>query len=402
MRNFLEGVEVGLNKKGYYGEFGGSFVPDELQKVLEKVEETFEWCKSDKAFNEELEYYLKEYVGRPSPLYYARKLSEKLGGADIYLKREELNHTGSHKINNVVGQALLAKKMGLKRIIAETGAGQHGVATATAAALFDMKCTIYMGEEDTKRQSLNVFRMQLLGAEVVAVKSGTRTLKDAVDEALNDLVANHDKTYYLLGSAVGPHPYPEIVRYFQSVIGREAREQIIEKRGRLPDCIIACVGGGSNAIGLFHPFLEDKEVRIIGVEPGGEGLETGRHAAPLSAGKIGIIHGFKCHVMSDENGEPLPTHSIAAGLDYPGVGPEHSYLKETGRAEYVAVTDNEALEAFQELSRLEGIIPALESAHAVAYAMKLAPTMDKGQIIIINLSGRGDKDVQQVYDMLKK
>ncbi len=389
-------------EKGLYGQFGGCFVPEELKNVLKKTEETFYSCKEDEDFKKELEYYLKEFVGRPNPLYYAKKLTEKLGGAKIYFKREELNHTGAHKINNAVGQALLAKKMGIKRIIAETGAGQHGVATATAAALFDMDCVIYMGEEDTKRQQLNVFRMELLGAKVVAVKSGTRTLKDAVDEALKDLVQNHENTYYLLGSAVGPHPYPEIVRYFQSIIGEETKEQIMEKEGRFPDCLVACVGGGSNAIGLFYPFIEDKEVKMIGVEPGGEGLETGRHAAPLNAGKVGIIHGFKCHVMADEKGEPLPTHCIAAGLDYPGVGPQHSYLKESGRADYVTVNDNEALQAFQDLSKIEGIIPALESAHAVAYAVKLAPTMDKEQIIVLNLSGRGDKDVQQVFEFLNK
>ena len=387
--------------RGFFGEFGGTYVPEKLLKVLQVVEETFYSCREDEKFAKELDYYLAEFVGRPNPLYHAQKLSGKLGGAQIYFKREELNHTGSHKINNAVGQALLARKIGLKRIIAETGAGQHGVATATAAALFDMDCIIYMGEEDTRRQALNVFRMELLGAQVVPVKTGTRTLKDAVDEALKDLIANHDHTHYLLGSAVGPHPYPEIVRYFQSVIGRETKVQILDKTGRLPDCVLACVGGGSNAIGLFYPFLVDQEVRIIGVEPGGEGIETGRHAAPLTAGKPGIIHGFKCHVMADENGEPLPTHSIAAGLDYPGVGPEHSYLKDSGRAEYVAINDAEALEAFQELSKIEGIIPALESAHAIAYAMKLAPTMDKDQTIVINLSGRGDKDVQQVYEMLK-
>lgn len=387
-------------ERGFFGEFGGSFVPDELREVLQKVDETFLACKEDKEFHDELNYYLKDYIGRPNPLYYAKKLSEEIGGAQIYLKREELNHTGSHKINNAIGQVLLAKKMGIKRIIAETGAGQHGVATATAAALFGMDCTVYMGEVDTLRQKLNVFRMELLGAKVVAVKSGTRTLKDAVDEALKDLIKNYKNTYYLLGSAVGPHPYPEIVKYFQSIIGREARTQMLEKTGKLPDCIVACVGGGSNAIGLFAPFVPDEGVKIIGVEPGGKGLETGKHAAPLNAGKPGIIHGFKCHVMADEKGEPLETHCIAAGLDYPGVGPEHSYLKESGRAKYVTINDDEALQAFQDLSKIEGIIPALESAHAVSYGMKLAKTMNKDQTIIINLSGRGDKDVEQVYDIL--
>ncbi|SMB87409.1 tryptophan synthase, beta chain [Desulfonispora thiosulfatigenes DSM 11270] len=389
-------------ERGFFGEFGGSFVPNEMKEVLKKVEEVFYACKEDDDFHSELDYYLKEYVGRPNPLYYAQKLSEKLGGAKIYLKREELNHTGSHKINNVLGQVLLAKKMGFKRIIAETGAGQHGVATATAAALFGLECVIYMGEVDTKRQSLNVFRMELLGAKVVSVKTGTRTLKDAVDEALNDLVANSDNTYYVLGSAVGPHPYPEIVKYFQSIIGREAKEQILEKEGRLPDCIIACVGGGSNAIGLFSPFVKDKGVKIIGVEPAGKGLETGEHAASMTMGTPGTLHGFKCYVLADEKGEPLPTYCIAAGLDYPGVGPEHSYLKASGRAEYVTATDMEALDAFKELSKLEGIIPALESAHAISYAMKIAPTMSKDQIIIVNLSGRGDKDVQQVFEILNK
>lgn len=388
--------------KGYFGEFGGSFVPENLQPVLQQLEQAFLTYKDDPDFNAELEYYFKDYVGRPSPLYYAERLTQHLGGAKIYLKREELNHTGSHKINNVLGQALLAKRMGARRVIAETGAGQHGVATATACALFGMDCVIYMGEEDTKRQALNVFRMELLGAKVVPVTSGTRTLKDAVDEALNDLMENYDHTYYMLGSAVGPHPFPSIVKHFQSVVGREARAQILEKEGRLPDLITACVGGGSNAIGLFAPFIADPEVKIVGVEPGGDGIETGRHAAPLTAGKPGIIHGFKCYVVADANGEVLPTHSIAAGLDYPGVGPEHSYLKDIGRAEYVAVTDAEALEAFKLLSKIEGIIPALESSHAVAYAVKVAPAMSKDQIIIVNLSGRGDKDVQQVFEMLNK
>lgn len=384
--------------KGFFGEFGGAYVPEKLQPILTKLEEAFFMYKDDPEFNAELNYYLTEFVGRPNPLYFAERFTQYLGGAKIYLKREELNHTGSHKINNALGQALLAKRMGARRIIAETGAGQHGVATATACALFNMDCVIYMGEEDTKRQALNVFRMELLGAKVVPVTTGTRTLKDAVDEALNDLIENADHTFYLLGSAVGPHPYPTIVRHFQSIIGREARTQILEKEGRLPDLITACVGGGSNAIGLFAPFLEDREVKIVGVEPAGLGLETGRHAAPLNAGVPSILHGFKSYAMVDEKGEPLPTHSIAAGLDYPGVGPEHSYLKDTGRAQYVSVTDEEALEAFKLLARIEGIIPALESAHAVAYAMKVAPTMSKDQIIIVNVSGRGDKDVQQVFE----
>lgn len=389
-------------KKGYFGEYGGSFVPPELQKVLDILAETFEKFKDDPEFNKELDYYLSQYVGRPNPLYYAERLSNKLGGPKIYLKREDLNHTGAHKINNTIGQVLLAKRMGLKRIIAETGAGQHGVATATACALFNMDCVIYMGEEDTRRQALNVFRMELLGAKVVPVTRGTRTLKDAVDAALEDLVQNYKNTFYMLGSAVGPHPYPTMVRHFQSVIGREAREQILEIEGRLPDAVIACVGGGSNAIGLFAPFIPDKEVKLIGVEPAGLGLETGKHAAPICAGKPGIIHGFKCYVMADEQGDSLPTHSISAGLDYPGVGPEHCYLNDIGRAQYVAVSDEEALEAFHILSQTEGIIPALESSHAVAYALKIAPTLEKDNILIINLSGRGDKDVRQIFDMMQK
>ncbi len=389
-------------EKGYFGEYGGSFVPPQLQNALDQLEDTFETYKDDPDFNEELDYYLRQYVGRPNPLYYAEKLSKQLGGAKIYLKREDLNHTGAHKINNVLGQALLAKRMGAKRIIAETGAGQHGVATATACALFDMECVIYMGEEDTKRQSLNVFRMELLGAQVITVTSGTRTLKDAVDAALEDFATNYETTFYMLGSAVGPHPYPSLVKHFQSIISREARQQILEAEGKLPDVVMACVGGGSNAIGMFANFTEDPSVRLIGVEPGGLGLETGKHAAPLSAGAPGIVHGFKCYVMADEKGEPLATHSISAGLDYPGVGPEHSYLKDIGRAEYVSITDDESLEAFHRLSRAEGIIPALESAHAVAYALKLAPTMNPDQIIIVNLSGRGDKDVEQIFNMGKK
>lgn len=389
-------------EKGLFGQHGGALVPEGLRHVLESLEKAFLTYKDDPAFNEELEYYFREYVGRPNPLYLAERLTSKLGGAKIYLKREDLNHTGSHKINNVLGQVLLAKRMGAKRVIAETGAGQHGVATATACAMFGMECIVYMGEEDTKRQALNVFRMELLGAKVVAVTTGTRTLKDAVDEALNDLVANADNTYYMLGSAVGPHPFPTIVRHFQSVIGREARRQILEKEGKLPDYIMACVGGGSNAIGLFHEFIKDESVKIQGVEPGGLGIETGKHAAPLTAGSPGAIHGFKCYVVQDEQGNPLPTHSVAAGLDYPGVGPEHSYLKDIGRAEYVSITDQEALDAFKEMSKVEGIIPALESAHAVAQAIKIAPTLTKEQIIIVNVSGRGDKDVQQVFEILKK
>ncbi len=384
---------------GYFGQFGGAFVPDELKNVLKEVEEAFYEYIEDEEFLNELSYYQRQYIGRENPLYFAKRLSEQLGGAKIYLKREDLNHTGAHKINNAMGQVLLAKRMGKKRIIAETGAGQHGVATATVCALMGMECIVYMGAVDIKRQELNVFRMEMLGAKVVPVTTGTATLKDAVDEALADFVANADTTFYLLGSAVGPHPYPTMVREFQSVIGREARKQIIETEGKLPDYIVACVGGGSNAIGLFAPFVEDLSVKIVGVEPGGKGLDTNEHAASISKGKVGIIHGFKCYTLQDENGEVLPVHSIAAGLDYPGVGPEHSYYKESNRADYVAVTDDEAMEAFFLLSRTEGIIPAIESAHAVAYAVKLAKTLSKDQTIIVNLSGRGDKDVNQVKEM---
>ncbi len=393
---------VKVSSQGVFGEgnltFGGSFVPDMLQTALDNVAAAFEKYKDDPEFIREFEYYLKSYVGRENPLYYAKNLSEQLGGAKIYLKREDLNHTGAHKINNTIGQILLAKRMGAKRVIAETGAGQHGVATATVCALFNIPCTIYMGEVDTKRQALNVFRMQLLGAKVVAAKSGNRTLKEAVDEALQDFAVNYKDTFYLLGSAVGPHPYPLMVRHFQSVIGQEARAQILEQEGRLPDYVVACVGGGSNAIGLFYPFVDDLSVKIVGVEPGGKGINTGYHAAPLTLGKPDIIHGFKCYVMEDAE----KCHSIAAGLDYPGVGPEHSYYKAIGRAEYLSVNDDEALSAFVRLSQTEGIIPALESSHAVAYAMKLAPTLSKDQVIIVNLSGRGDKDVAQVADMLKE
>lgn len=379
---------------GYFGEFGGSFVPPQLQEVLDHLTEQFYKYKDDPEFNEEYRYYLREYVGRENPLTFARQLTEKWGGAKIYLKREDLNHTGAHKINNVVGQILLAKRMGVNRIIAETGAGQHGVATATACAMFGIDCTIYMGEEDTRRQALNVFRMELLGAKVVPVSKGQARLKDAVDEALNDLVQNYDHTFYLLGSAVGPHPYPTMVKHFQSIVSEESKRQILEKEGRLPDAVLACMGGGSNAIGAFAHYLDEPGVRLIGVEPD--------QAPTLTQGVPGVIHGFKCLVLLDEEGNPQPTYSIAAGLDYPGIGPEHSYLKVSGRAEYVAVSNEEVLEAFQELSSTEGIIPALESSHALAYAKKLAPTMSKDQIIIVNLSGRGDKDVEQVFEMLKK
>ena len=388
-KNFVE---------GFFGNYGGSFVPEPVVPVLEELKEAYNKYKDDYEFIETVEYYNKNYVGRPNPLYFAENLSEKYG-AKIYLKREDLNHTGAHKINNTVGQAILAKKMGKKRIIAETGAGQHGVAAATACALFDMDCHIYMGEVDTKRQSLNVFRMKLLGAEVIPVTRGAKTLKDAVDAALEDLVKNYDDTFYMLGSAVGPDPYPTIVRDFQSVIGREAREQILEAEGKLPDHLIACVGGGSNSIGLFHPFLEDENVNIIGVEPGGKGDGPGENAAPLNFGKAGTIHGFKTYMLTDENDDIAGTHSIAAGLDYPGVGPEHSYLKDIGRAKYTTIDDKKALAAFHELSEEEGIIPALESSHAVAEAFELAPKLNEDEIIIVNLSGRGDKDVKQISDM---
>ncbi|MNI21780.1 Tryptophan synthase beta chain [compost metagenome] len=382
-----------MQQEGYFGEFGGSFVPPELQEVLNYLSEQFYKFKEDPEFNEELRIYLREYVGRESPLTYAERLSEAWGGAKIYLKREDLNHTGAHKINNAIGQILLAKRMGAKRIIAETGAGQHGVATATACAMFNMECVIYMGAEDTRRQALNVFRMELLGATVVPVHKGQGRLKDAVDEALDDLVRNYQNTFYLLGSAVGPHPFPTMVKHFQSIISEESKRQILEKEGRLPDAVVACVGGGSNAIGAFAHYIDEPSVRLIGVEPD--------QAPSLTEGVPSILHGFKCLVLLDEEGEPKKTYSIAAGLDYPGIGPEHSHLKVSGRAEYVTVSNEEVLEAFQELSRIEGIIPALESAHAVAHAKKLAPTMSKDQILIVNLSGRGDKDVEQVFQMLK-
>ena len=382
----------------FFGEYGGSFVPEPLVPVLKELQEAYDKYKDDSQFKKEIDYYNKNYIGRPNPLYFAEKLSEKYG-AKIYLKREDLNHTGAHKINNTIGQALLAKKMGKKRVIAETGAGQHGVAAATACALMDMECHVYMGEVDTKRQSLNVFRMELLGAEVIPVTRGAKTLKDAVDVALEDLVENYDNTFYMLGSAVGPAPYPRIVRDFQSVIGREAREQILEVEGKLPDYLMACVGGGSNSIGLFHSFLEDENVNIIGVEPGGKGDGPGENAAPLNFGKAGTIHGFKTYMLTDDDDQIAGTHSIAAGLDYPGVGPEHSYLKDTGRARYTTIDDKKALAAFHELSEEEGIIPALESSHAVAEAFRLAPDLNKDQVIIVNLSGRGDKDVKQISEM---
>jgi len=386
--------------KGKFGRFGGQFVPETLMTALQELEEAYEHYKHDEAFQQELRYYLKDYVGRETPLYYAEQLTEHCGGAKIYLKREDLNHTGAHKINNALGQALLAKKMGKTKIVAETGAGQHGVATATACALLGMECVVFMGAEDVKRQTLNVFRMELLGTKVVAVEKGSRTLKDAVNEALRYWVTNVETTHYILGSAMGPHPFPTIVRDFQRVIGDETKKQILEKENRLPDAVVACIGGGSNSIGMFYPFVEDKKVALYGVEAAGKGFETGKHAAAINAGKTGVLHGAYMYLLQDENGFVQEAHSISAGLDYPGVGPEHCYLHETGRAQYVMATDEEALEAVKLLCRTEGILPALESAHAVHYAAELAKTMSKDQIIVVCLSGRGDKDVHTIYDAL--
>lgn len=387
------------SRPGHFGPYGGSFVAETLIGPLTELEKNWRELWADKAFRAELDDDLAHYVGRPSPLYHAKRLSEELGGAQIFLKREDLNHTGAHKINNTVGQALLARHMGKTRIIAETGAGQHGVASATVAARLGLECIVYMGETDIERQQPNVYRMKLLGAQVVAVTSGTRTLKDAMNEALRDWVTNVDDTFYIIGTCAGPHPYPEMVRELQSVMGREAREQMLEMTGQLPDVVLACVGGGSNAIGLFHPFIDDAGVRMIGVEAGGDGLETGRHAAPLSAGRPGILHGNRTYLMQDENGQVAGTHSVSAGLDYPGVGPEHSWLKDCGRAEYVAATDAQAMAGFHMLTRTEGIICALETAHAVGHVMELAPTMRKDQSIVINLSGRGDKDLYSIARM---
>ncbi len=379
--------------RGHFGPYGGIFAPETLMAALEELKQQYYSLKADPAFWAELDADLADYVGRPSPLYLAERLTEAYGGAKIYLKREDLNHTGAHKINNTIGQALLAKKLGKTRIIAETGAGQHGVASATVAARLGLECVVYMGAEDVARQAPNVARMKMLGAEVVPVTSGTRTLKDALNEAMRDWVTNVDDTFYIIGTVAGPHPYPEMVRDFQAIIGREARAQILDKAGRLPDALVACVGGGSNAIGLFYEFLPDEDVAIYGVEAAGRGLETGEHAAPLCAGKPGVLHGNRTYLMQDENGEIIGTHSISAGLDYPGVGPEHAWLKDIGRANYVAVTDEEALDACRDLTRLEGILPALESSHALAYAKKLAPELGKDKIMIVNLSGRGDKDM---------
>jgi len=384
------------DNKGRFGVYGGRYVAETLVPALDELEEQYRIIKKDKKFLSEFHNDLKEYVGRPSPLYFAKRWTKILGGAQVYLKREDLNHTGAHKINNTVGQILLAKHMGKKRIIAETGAGQHGVASATVAARHGLDCVVYMGEEDIKRQSLNVFRMKLLGAEVIGVNSGTRTLKDAMNEAMRDWVTNVDDTYYIIGSVAGPHPYPEIVRDFNSVVGEEVIEQSINQIGKNPDALVACVGGGSNALGLFYPFINSKEVRLIGVEAGGLGLSTGKHAAPLNDGTEGVLHGMRTYLMQDDAGQILETHSVSAGLDYPGVGPEHSWLKDTGRAEYVVADDDEALEAFKEVTKIEGIMPALETAHALAFVRKLAPTMDNNQTIVVNVSGRGDKDINTV------
>ncbi len=380
------------NSKGRFGQHGGQYLPEILMNAINELEEAYNYYKNDPEFNKELQDLLNNYAGRPSLLYYAEKMTKDLGGAKIYLKREDLNHTGAHKINNVLGQALLAKKMGKTRLIAETGAGQHGVATATAAALMGMECVVFMGKKDTERQALNVYRMRLLGAEVVPVTSGTATLKDAVSEAMGEWTKRIDDTHYCLGSATGPHPFPTIVRDFQAVISKEIKEQILEKEGRLPDAVIACVGGGSNAIGAFYNFIEDKDVRLIGCEAAGRGIDTKENAATITTGHEGIFHGMKSYFCQDEYGQIAPVYSISAGLDYPGVGPEHAYLHDIGRAEYVAITDDEAVNAFEYLSRTEGIIPAIESSHAVAYAMKIAGEMDKDKIIVVNISGRGDKD----------
>jgi len=388
------------DERGYFGEFGGKFVPETLMYALEELEEAYKEAKEDPSFWEEFNYYLKSFAGRPTPLYFARNLTQYAGGAKIYIKREDLLHTGAHKINNTLGQALLAKRMGKRRIIAETGAGQHGVATATACALLGLECVIYMGEEDAERQKLNVFRMRLLGAEVRVVKSGSRTLKDAINEALRDWVTNVENTHYIIGSVVGPHPFPMIVRDFQKIIGEETKAQLMELEGRLPDAVVACVGGGSNAMGIFYPFIEHPEVRLIGVEAGGLGLETGKHASSINGGSPGVLHGMKSYFLQNEEGQILTTHSISAGLDYPGVGPEHAYLFKSKRAEYIYATDQEALEGFKLLSRLEGIIPALEPAHAVLKVIELSKDIGKEGIVVFNLSGRGDKDMLHVMKYL--
>lgn len=390
------------NEAGKFGIFGGAYVAESLVATLDELETAYRQAKADPEFQKEFDYLLKDYVGRENPLYYARRLTEKLGGAKIYLKREDLNHTGAHKINNAIGQGLLTKYMGKTKVIAETGAGQHGVATATIAALLGLECKVFMGAKDAKRQELNVFRMELLGAEVIRVEQGTATLKDAVNEAMRYWVQHMDDTHYIIGSALGPHPFPEMVKDFQSIISKEARNQILEKEGRLPDQVVACIGGGSNAIGMFADFIADEAVDLIGVEAAGKGIETNETAATINKGTVGIAHGAKMHMLQDEDGQLLATHSISAGLDYPGIGPEHSYLHDTGRAKYAYANDKEALRAFYELSRTEGIIPALESSHALAYVIKTAPTLDKDQIIVMSLSGRGDKDVELVKNVTEE
>lgn len=382
--------------RGHFGRYGGRFVSETLMAALEDLEAVYNRLKDDPQFQADFDYDMAHYVGRPSPLYFAERLSKQVGGAQIWLKREDLNHTGAHKVNNTIGQALLAKHIGKRRVIAETGAGQHGVASATVAARLGLECQVYMGADDVERQKLNVYRMKLLGAEVIPVTSGSRTLKDALNEAMRDWVTNVDHTFYIIGTVAGPHPYPMLVRDFQSIIGREAREQCLKMNNRLPDALVACVGGGSNAIGLFHPFLNDDSVSMYGVEAAGDGIETGRHSAPLAAGRPGVLHGNRTYLMENDDGQIIDTHSISAGLDYPGVGPEHAWLKDIGRVNYVGATDEEALTAFRTLTQVEGIMPALESAHAVAYAMKLAATMSPEQIIVVNLSGRGDKDILTV------
>jgi tryptophan synthase beta chain len=390
----------GPDERGHFGSFGGRYVAETLMPLILDLEKHYEAAKKDPAFQSELDYLLEHYAGRPSPLYFAERLTQKLGGAKIYFKRDELNHTGSHKINNVLGQVLLARRMGKRRIIAETGAGQHGVATATACALFDIPCTVFMGATDVARQQPNVFRMKLLGAEVRAVTAGSATLKDAMNEALRDWVATVETTFYVIGTAAGPHPYPAMVRDFQSVIGKETRVQMEKAEGRLPDTLVACIGGGSNAIGLFHPFLDDSTVRIVGVEAAGHGIQSGQHAASLSGGRPGVLHGNRTYLLQDKDGQIQDAHSISAGLDYPGIGPEHAWLKESGRVEYVSATDDEALSAFQLLCRIQGIIPALEPAHALAHVLKLAPTLPKDNLLVMNLCGRGDKDVFAIAERL--
>lgn len=396
-----ESYRSGPDADGHFGIFGGRFVAETLMPLILEVEKAYYQYRDDKEFRRELEYYSKDYVGRPSPMYFAERLSNELGGAKVYFKRDELNHTGAHKINNTLGQILLARRMGKKRIIAETGAGQHGVATATVCALFQLPCVVYMGTKDIERQAPNVFRMRLLGAEIVPVTSGTATLKDAMNDALRDWVANVEDTFYIIGTAAGPHPYPEMVRDFQTVIGNEARQQILERENRLPDVVTACIGGGSNAIGLFHPFLDDAGVRIVGVEAAGHGICSGEHAASLSGGQPGVLHGNRTFLLQNKDGQIVDAHSISAGLDYPGIGPEHSWLHDCGRVEYVSITDDEALEAFQLCCRTEGIIPALEPSHALAYVEKIAPTMGKEQVVLMNLCGRGDKDIFTVAEALE-